>query len=239
MAGPPPPVGLDRARVLDGRALGLQQLHRLAPEARGRLEEGAVGLLGRMSEAPVKTVQQDRGSAFHQRKRVAPHPQGKAKREIGGEQRVRRFARQERRGAGDPDHDRVELSLEWCRTRLDAAEQCLGVRDRRRAAVGCGEGELAPQRTDDPVASPARQQPERPPQRGARDSVQCLLFVRVAAGGAAEAGVVERQRSADHGYPPRQLALDRDAKLPSLRGAGLQQGVGACGAERLAARRAQ
>src|SRR6266581_2407199 len=76
VAGTLPPVGLDRARILDRGALGLDQLHRLAPEARGRLEKGAVGLLGRMSEVPVEPVQEDRSSALDQRKPVAPHPQG-------------------------------------------------------------------------------------------------------------------------------------------------------------------
>src|SRR5207248_9547206 len=96
----------------DGGALSLDQLDRLASETRRRVEERAVRLLRGMSEAPVKTVQQDRGSALDQRKPVAPHPQGEAEREIGGEQRVRPFARQERRRPGDADHDRIELSLE-------------------------------------------------------------------------------------------------------------------------------
>ena len=84
-----------------------------------------------------------------------------------------------------------------------------------------------------------KQQPKRPPERGAGDAVKRLLLVGVAAGGTAEAWVVQRQRSPNHGHPPRQLTLDRDGQLPPLRGARLEQGVGARGAEGLAARRGQ
>src|SRR5438105_4035520 len=92
----------------------------------------------------------------------------------------------------------------------DRAERRLGGGDRGRAAVGRGERELAPHRTDEPVAGPVRQQPKRPPERGAGDAVKRLLLVGVAAGGTAEAWVVQRQRSPNHGHPPRQLTLDLD-----------------------------
>src|SRR6185437_14472137 len=105
----------------------------------------------------------------------------------------------------------------------DATEQRFGVRDGWRTAVGRGKGELTPLRSDDPVAKRPRQQPERPPERGTRNSLQRLLLVRVAARGAADAGIVERQGRSDHRYPAGQLPLDRHGELPPLRGAGLEQ----------------
>src|SRR5918911_500367 len=47
--------------------------------------------------------------------------------------------------------------------------------------------------------------------------------------------MVEGQRSADQRHPARQLLLDGEAELPSLRGARLQQGVGTGRAQRLRA----
>ena len=136
MARPPRAVGLDRAGVVGRGALGLHQLDRLPSEPGCRLEEGAVGLLSRVREPPMEAVQEDRGPAIGQRKAVAPHPQREPERKVGGEQRIRPFARQERGRAGDTDHDRVKLAFERRRARLDAAEQRFGVRDRGRAAVG-------------------------------------------------------------------------------------------------------
>ena len=127
------------------------------------------------------------------------------------------------------------MALEWCGTGLDAPEQRLCMCDGWGAAVGRGERKLAPYRTDDPVASPARQQPERPPEGGSRDPVERLLLVGIAAGGAAEARVVERQGSADYWDAPRQLPFDRDGELPALRGTGLEQRVGARCSKRLTA----
>ena len=48
--------------------------------------------------------------------------------------------------------------------------------------------------------------------------------------------MVEGQRCTDDRHAPGQLALDCDTELPTLRGARLEQRVGACCAESLSAR---
>ena len=77
-------VLVDRSRVAGGESLGLGQLLRLAPLAGSkRLEEGAVGLLGRMREATAETAEQDRRPSFDDGKGVAPEPQGEPEAEVG------------------------------------------------------------------------------------------------------------------------------------------------------------
>ena len=59
-----------------------------------RLEEGSVGLLGRVREPAAEPAEEDRRSAFDDRERVAPEPEGEAEAEVRRRRRVRRLARQ-------------------------------------------------------------------------------------------------------------------------------------------------
>ena len=56
------------------------------------------------------------------REGVSPQPERVREPEVGRQQRVRRLARQERRGPRDPDHERVEGLVERRAAQLDRAE---------------------------------------------------------------------------------------------------------------------
>ena len=108
-------------------------------------------------EAPREPVEQDRGAAVDDRERVAPEAKREPEPEIRGEQRVRTLARQVRRHARDPDHERVERLVELGPPELHRPQQRLGMRDRRRPAERGRDRQLGSQRAQDVAAQHLRQ----------------------------------------------------------------------------------
>ena len=141
-------VLLDRARVRGDRALrGGEQPGRARS---GRAEEGVVRLLRRPREGAPEAVDEDRDAAVLDRERVAPESEREPEPEIGREQRVRPLARQERRRAGDPDHERVERLVE---RRRSAARSRAAAPRRARPTAG---RPARPPRSASPAASGGR-----------------------------------------------------------------------------------
>ena len=107
-------------------------------------------------------------------------PSACAEAEVRREERVRLLPRQERRGARNPDHERVERLVEGRPPQLDRAEQRLGVRHRRwprehrsrrprrRAASGGRGGERPPARRAKAAAAASARSARLP--RGRTDS---------------------------------------------------------------------
>jgi hypothetical protein len=120
-----------------------------------------------------------------------------------------------RRGSGDADHDRIEPFVEGRRARLDRAQQRLGMRDRRRPAKAAVA--LRSRRTEwitrlrtAPGSSQSRAR------AASGDALDRLRLVRVAAGGAAEARLVEHERDAEQGKAVGQPALELHRQPPAL-----------------------
>ena len=152
MVRAPLAVRRDRLRVRRRGQLRLAHQVELTRRAgANRAEEVAVRLLARMREPPLERMDEDRRAAVDDRKRVAPEPQRQPEPEVRREQRVRPLARQVRRRARDAEADRVERLAERPRALLGAAQQRLGVRDRRRPRERGGD----PARRGNRLAAPA------------------------------------------------------------------------------------
>ena len=77
------------------------------------------------------------------------------------------------------------------------------------------------------------------PQGRAGDPLERLLVVGVAPRRAGQARLVEDERGAEHRHAPDQEPLELEREPPALRGAGLEQRVGAGRAQGLRVRRAE
>ena len=145
---------------------------------------------------------------------------------MGREERVRRLARQERRRARDPDHERVERLVERRRAQLDRAQQRLGVRDRRRPGEDGRRGPRPAQRAED--ASPNRI-PARPRRRVAAASGRSARRLRARTGsraaGPVNCGWLRTSETPKSGTRAAQRPLDARREPPALRAAGLEQRV--------------
>ena len=142
---------------------------------------------------------------------------------MGGQERVRLLARQERRGGRDPDHECVEWLVEGRPPQLDRAEQGLGVGDGRRPREHGRRRPRPPQRTEHAAAHRFGRGREGEPQRGARDPLGGLRVVGIAAQQAREVRVVEDERDAEERDARRQRPLDERREAPALRASGLEQ----------------
>ena len=204
-------VRLHRPRVLRRPALGLRQHTRVAPRAR-RVEERAVRLLRRMREMAREPVEQDRGPPVGDRERVAPETQRKPEPEIRGEQRVRALARKVRSHARDPDHERVERRIELRASQRHRPQQCLRMRDRRRAAERRSHRDLGSQRAQHIAAKHLRQRSVHVAKRRARDPLHRGRVVRVAAQSARGLRMVEHERHAEQRNPPASARSSATAR---------------------------
>ena len=125
-------VLLHRARVRGDGILRRGKQLRVARDRVGA-EEHVVRLLRGPDEGAPEAVDEDDDAAVADGERVPPEPQRVGEPEMGREERVRLLARQERRGARDADHERVERLVERRPAQLDRPKQCLGMRDGRWA----------------------------------------------------------------------------------------------------------
>ncbi len=85
-------------------------------------EDGSIRLLRRMREVTLEAVEEDRGAAFGDRKRVPPESECDPEPEVRPEERVRALARQIRARRWHGDADGVELLVEGDPPELDAAQ---------------------------------------------------------------------------------------------------------------------
>src|SRR3989440_295226 len=121
MDGAPGAVGLERARIGSGETFGFREGSVVGTRGARRREERSVRLLRRMREVTLEAVEEDRGTAFGQRKRVAPEPECESEPEVRPEERVRAFAWKIRGRGRHGDADGVELVVERDASQLDAA----------------------------------------------------------------------------------------------------------------------
>ena len=185
MDGPAGAVLLDGARVRRDCVLrGAQQLG-VACDRVGA-EEDVVGLLRRPREGAPEAVDEDDDAVVADGEGVAPQPERVCEPQMGGEERVRLLARQERRRPRNPDHERVERLVEGRSTQLDRAEQRLGVRDGRRPREDGCRGPRPAQRAENAATNRFRRGREGVPQRRACDALGGLGLVGIAAQQACE-----------------------------------------------------
>ena len=143
---------------------------------------------------------------------VAPHAQREAEPEAGRGDGVRAGAGKEERRRRDADHDRVERLVERGALELDRAQQRLGVRRRRRAAVHGRGRHLARHALDDAAAQPVRHEREPAAQARRREPLEDLLLVRVAA---EDVRQVEHERHAERRRARGEQPLELRAPDPS------------------------
>src|SRR5207248_7594534 len=96
---------------------------------------------------------------------------------------------------------------------------------RRRAGERGCRSELRLEGVEDLASRAVGQCSEYTPKRRSCDTLERVLFVRVAAQRARRPRMVQHERDADHGQPARERTLESDAEMPALRGARLEQGV--------------
>jgi hypothetical protein len=72
MDGAPGAVGLERARIGSGETFGFREGGVVGTRGARRCEESSVWLLRGMREVTLEAVEEDRGTAFGKRERVAP-----------------------------------------------------------------------------------------------------------------------------------------------------------------------
>ena len=196
VAGAPAAIVVDRARVGDGRALGLGK-RRLLASRPGRLEEGAVRLLRRMGEPSPKGRDEDGGAALPHRERVAPEPERIAEAQRGSGERVRPLPGEEQRRPRDADEDRVEGLGERRRFRSTL---------RTSASAWATEG--GPAKTADAVSS-SDSEPRTRARSGAGTSPNAL---------ASHEPVTRSTASGSYGYPrsePESRGTSSVSETPS------------------------
>ncbi len=233
-------VGVQESAIGGRGLLGVGQFVGLAaaPCAQS-LEEGAIGLLGRVRKTAAETVEQDRGPALDDGKRITPEAKSETEAEVGGRGGVRSLSRQVRRRVRHADADRIERLLELRRLRVDTAEQGLCVCDGRRAGEHGKRRDLTRQPSDEAASSEAGKQAEEAAERKARDPLDRLPIVRVAVQDAAERGCAQREGDADQRRSARQRPLELDGTAPASRAGGLEQRVGVGRSKRLSVRGGQ
>ena len=161
---PPGAVLLESTRVGGDRVLRGGEQRRVAGDRVGS-EEDVVRLLRRPAEDAPEPVDEDDDAAVGDRERIAPQAERMGEAQVGREQRIRLFPRQERSGAGNPDDERVERFLESRPPQLDRTEKGLGVRHRRRPREHGGQGSRSTERAKHAQAHGFRRSAEREPQR--------------------------------------------------------------------------
>ena len=125
------------------------------------------------------------------------------------------------------------MARELRRPELDPAEERLRVRDRRRPRERSGSRQVERDRAHDPGAQSGRGRAEEEPERRARDPVDRLRLVGVAAQGPRDADVVQDERDADDRSAVRERPLERDPEPPAPGRRRLEERVGVRGAHRV------